>query len=164
MAEWQLAQINVARLRAPIDDPTVAEFVAGLEPVNALADTSPGFVWRLQTEDGNATAMRPYDDELVIVNMSVWASLDQLADFVYRSAHREFLRAKRAWFERMVSSHMALWWMTAGAVPSVEEGVARLETLRSRGPSPAAFTFREPFPAPGASDHVEADDRNTCSA
>jgi hypothetical protein len=145
---WHLAQINVARLRAPIDDPLVAEFVAGLEPVNELADASPGFVWRLQTEAGNATSVQAYADELVIVNMSVWESLEHLGDFVYRSAHTEFLRRKRAWFERMVDAHMALWWTESGTLPSVAEGVARLETLRTKGPSADAFTFRNAFPSP----------------
>ncbi len=148
MTIWHLAQINVARLRAPIDDPLVAEFVAGLEPVNQLADTSPGFVWRLQTEAGDATSLQAYDDELIIVNMSVWESLDQLADFVYRSAHTEFLRNKRSWFERMVEAHAALWWTEAGRLPSVTEGVQRLEALRTNGPSPEAFAFRHSFAAP----------------
>ncbi len=161
--DWHLAQINIARLRAPIDDPLVAEFVAGLEPVNRLADESAGFVWRLQTEDGNATAVRPYADELIIVNMSVWDSLEHLADFVYRSAHTEFLRGKRAWFERMADAHAALWWIAAGTEPSVEEGAARLEMLRSRGPSTDAFTFGHPFAAPGTVE-VDVDDRNTCPA
>ena len=164
MSQWHVAQINVARLRAAIDDPAVAEFVAGLEPVNRLADESPGFVWRLQTEDGDATAVRAYDDELVIVNMSVWASLDQLADFVYRSGHGGFLRRKREWFERSGEAHMALWWTEAGRLPSVEEGAARLETLRASGPSAAAFTFRHPFPPPDGRDGVAVDERNTCSA
>jgi hypothetical protein len=145
---WHLAQINVARLRAPIDDPLVAEFVGGLEPVNELADASPGFVWRLQTEAGNATSVQAYADELVIVNMSVWESLEQLADFVYRSAHTEFLRRKRAWFERMIEAHIALWWIEGGFLPSVADGVARLETLRAKGPCADAFTFRNAFQSP----------------
>lgn len=171
MTDWHLAQIDIARLRAPIDDPLVAEFVAGLEPVNRLADASPGFVWRLQTDNGNATALRPYADEFVIVNMSVWESLEHLADFVYRSAHVDFLRAKRAWFERMVDAHMALWWSEAGRFPSADDGARRLEVLRASGPSAEAFTFRHPFPAPGAFDLdgevggiAEIDDRNSCPA
>jgi hypothetical protein len=148
MTGWHLAQINVARLLAPIDDPLVAEFVAGLEPVNQLADASPGFVWRLQTEAGNATAVQAYDDELIIVNMSVWESLAHLSDFVYRSAHTEFLRRKRSWFERTVDAQVALWWIEAGSRPAVADGVARLDTLRSKGPTADAFTFRRAFPAP----------------
>jgi hypothetical protein len=148
MMGWHLAQINVARLLAPIDHPLVAEFVAGLEPVNELADASPGFVWRLQTEAGNATSVQAYSDELIIVNMSVWESLDQLSDFVYRTAHAEFLRRKRSWFERMVDAHVALWWIEAGSLPSVTEGVARLDALRTQGPSGDAFTFRNAFPSP----------------
>lgn len=163
MMRWNVAQVNVARLRAGIDDPIVAGFVAGLEPINRLADASAGFVWRLQTDDGDATDVRVFDDELVIINMSVWESIDALADFVYRSAHTEFLRSKRAWFERMVEAQTALWWIEAGRLPSVAEGVVRLETLRAVGPSPDAFTFRNPFAAPGLAA-VEVDDRNACPA
>src|SRR5689334_6952274 len=95
---WELAQLNVARLLAPIDDPRTAEFVAALEPVNALADRAPGFVWRLQTEEGDATAIRVFDDDMIIVNMSTWTSLDHLTAFVYRSGHTEVMRRRREWF------------------------------------------------------------------
>ena len=146
-----------------MDDPMVAGFVAGLDPMNALADASPGFVWRLQTEDGNATSVRAFDDALVIVNISVWESVDALAEFVYRSAHSQFLRHKRDWFERMTESQMALWWIELGHLPSVAEGAQRLELLRASGPSPDAFTFRCPFAAPGVAS-IEVDDRNACPA
>jgi hypothetical protein len=158
-----LAQINVARLRAPIDDPATAEFVEGLERINALADTSAGFVWRLQTEDGNATAVRAYDDELVIVNMSVWTSLEALADYVYRSGHVEFLRRRADWFRRMGEANVALWWIEPGHRPPVAEGVGRLAHLRAHGATPRAFTFRRPF-APGGKHLEPADDRNACPA
>lgn len=163
MADWHIAQINVARLRAPIDDPLVADFVAGLEPINQLADASPGFVWRLSAEDDEvATAT---DDDLLIVNMSVWRSLESLGDFAYRTAHREFLRQKRSWFDRMAEAYMALWWVEAGKHPSADEGIERLQALRRDGPSPAAFTFRVPFPAPGVVDgNVGTDGRNRCLA
>jgi hypothetical protein len=142
VSSHHLAQINVARLRAPLDDPEVAEFVAALDPINALAEASLGFVWRFQTEDGNATAARPYDDDLIIVNFSTWESIGALADYVYRSEHTGFLRRRREWFERMDQPVVAMWWVPAGHRPSVEEAVARLELVRRDGPGPQAFTFR----------------------
>jgi hypothetical protein len=149
----QLAQINIARLRAPIDSPILADFVAGLDPVNALAESSAGFVWRFQTEDGNATAVRPYDDDLVIINISVWESPEALADFVFRSGHTAFLRRRRDWFDSLDEVAVALWWVPCGHRPSVEEAVRRLEHLRRHGPCATAFTLRRPFPAPsGAVD------------
>jgi len=145
----QLAQINVARLLAPIDAPETADFVEALAPVNARADAAPGFVWRLQTESGDATAVQAFDDPLVIVNLTVWESIEALAAFAYReAAHLAVLRRRREWFERHTEAPTALWWVPAGHVPTVEEALERLATLRARGPSPDAFTFRERFPAP----------------
>ena len=123
-------------------------FRSQLDPINALADRSPGFVWRLQTEDGNATAIRPYDDERMAINMSVWESLDALQQFVYRSAHIGPLRDRKQWFEPLDGPVLALWWVPVGQIPTVEEAKARLELLKERGPSPDAFTFRTPFAAP----------------
>src|SRR5690348_2098728 len=109
---WHLAQFNIGRLRASTDDPRLAEFMANLDPINALAEATPGFVWRLQTEDGNATAIRPYaGDELMAVNMSVWESMEALADYVYRSAHTGFLRRRAQWFERLSEVYLVLWWI-----------------------------------------------------
>jgi hypothetical protein len=140
---FQLAQINLARLIAPLSDPTMAEFVANLGPINALADTSPGFVWRLQTEHGDATALRPYDDDRIIVNLSVWQDLDSLREFVYRTAHAHVMRRRGEWFERLTDAYIALWWISAGHRPTVEEGVARVEHLKRHGPTLEAFSFRE---------------------
>jgi heme-degrading monooxygenase HmoA len=128
----------------------LADFVAGLEPVNALADAAPGFVWRLQTDDGDATAIRPYEDERVMVNMSVWESLDTLKAFVHAAEHRTYLVRRRQWFERMDQPITALWWVPVGHVPTVAEAKDRLALLERVGPSPAAFTFRTAFPAPEA--------------
>lgn len=139
-----LAQINVATLVAPLDDPRVAEFVDNLERINALGDSSPGFVWRLQTDDGDATAIQAYPDPLTIVNVTVWESLDALREFVYRSDHTEFLRRRREWFEAG-GNGVALWWIRAGELPTVDDGVRRLAHLRQVGPSPYAFTFARPF-------------------
>ena len=149
MAAHHLAQVNIATLRAPLDGPELAGFVAQLEPINALADQSPGFVWRLQTEDGDATAIRPYEDDRVMVNLSVWASLEALRTFVYASQHLDVMRHRRQWFHRM-DHYQALWWVPAGSIPTVAEAKERLELLERRGPGPDAFTFRSPFPEPAA--------------
>lgn len=141
--EVHLAQLNVARLLAPLDTPQLTEFVAALDPINALADASPGFVWRLQTEDGDATAVRMFDDDMLIVNMSVWASREALYAFVYGTDHVAVMRRRREWFARMAEAYLALWWVPAGTVPTAPDAQDRLIHLRERGPSPRAFTFRE---------------------
>jgi hypothetical protein len=145
MAAQHLAQVNIATLRAPLDGPELAGFVAELEPVNALADASPGFVWRLQTEDGDATAIRPFDDDRIMVNLSVWESFETLRAFVYSTRHLEVMRHRRAWFSRMADPYLALWWVPAGTIPTVAEAKRRLELLAGHGPGPEAFTFRAPF-------------------
>lgn len=157
-----LAQLNVARLRAPLDGPELAGFVAALEPINALADTSPGFVWRLQTEDGDATAIRAFADDAVLVNMSVWESIEALADFVYGSPHRAVMARRRQWFERMAEAYLVLWWVPAGHLPTVEEARRRLDLLQRRGPSADAFTFRSPFPPPDTGAVVGSGDLGAC--
>ena len=149
MSSHQLAQLNVARLLAPIDAPETADFVASLEPVNARADAAPGFVWRLQTESGDATGVRASDDPLLIVNLTVWESVEALEAFAYREAsHLAVLRRRREWFERPTEASTALWWIAAGHIPTLDEALDRLAVLRARGPSPQAFTFRERFPMP----------------
>lgn len=162
---FHLAQLNVGRLRAPIDDPLIAGFAGALEEINALADAAPGFVWRLQTEDGDATAIRAFADDTILVNLSVWTSLEALGDYVYRSEHTAYLRRRAEWFERMSEAMVVLWWVPAGHVPTTDEAVAKLEHLRAHGPTPEAFTFRRPFAAPGTGgEAVEADDRDACPA
>jgi hypothetical protein len=150
MPGYQLAELNIGRMQGPIDSETMSGFVARLDEINALAESSPGFVWRLKTEDGDATAIRPYEDDRIIVNLSVWESVETLHEYVYKTAHVEVLRRRREWFSRMTESFMVLWWVPAGHRPPVAEAVARLETLRANGATPAAFTFRELFPAPDA--------------
>lgn len=142
---WHLAQLNVGRMVAPVTAPEVAEFMAALDPINALADASPGFVWRLQTEGGNATDIHAFDDELMLLNMSVWESIEALRAFTYSSAHVGILARRREWFERLAVAHLVLWWVPAGVIPNVDEAIERLEALRRDGPTPAAFTFRTPF-------------------
>jgi hypothetical protein len=146
---FQLAQVNIALPREPLDAPLLAAFVAQLAPVNAAAEASAGFVWRLATEDGDATGIRAFGDERLIVNMSVWDSLEALRDFVYsQRAHLDVLRRRREWFERLGASSVVLWWVPAGHRPSVTEAEQRLAALRAIGPTPSAFTFRESFPPP----------------
>jgi Domain of unknown function (DUF3291) len=153
MAEkFQIAQINIARLRAPLDDPLLAGFVARLDEINALADSAPGFVWRLKTDDGDATALRPYEDDLIIVNMSVWETPAQLREYVYRSMHVEVMKQRKSWFERFDGMYYALWWLPAGQIPSVQEARERLEHLRTHGESAQAFSFTRLFPPPGSTE------------
>jgi heme-degrading monooxygenase HmoA len=145
---FHLAQLNIGKLLAPIDSLLIKDFKDNLGRINALAETQPGFVWRLVGEGDDATDIRPFDDPDMAVNLSVWESLDSLAAFVYRTAHRDIMRRRREWFDAM-QTYMVLWWVPAGETPTVEEAKARLERLARLGPTPDAFTFREPFPAPG---------------
>lgn len=144
-----LAQINVARMLHPLDHPAMAGFVRGLDPVNALADRAPGFVWRLQDESGNATGLNPFEDPMMIVNMSVWESIEALFAFVYCTDHTAIMRQRKAWFEKPIEPHMALWWVPGGTLPCIEDGKARLLHLRAHGPSAFAFSFKQRF-APSA--------------
>jgi hypothetical protein len=146
--EYQLAELNVMHLVAPLDEPVMADFVALLAPINALADQSPGFVWRLETEDGDSTAVRVYDDDQVIVNFSVWRSQQELWDFAYASQHLDVMRRRRQWASHVPAMSYALWWIRAGELPTLEDAMARLERVRTLGPTPLAFTFRESFPPP----------------
>ena len=146
MTQFHLAQINIGRMKAPLDDPIMAGFMTRLDDLNALADSSPGFVWRLQTDEGNATYLRPYDDERIIVNMSVWESLTQLKAYVYHTAHAELMRQRQNWFEKFAGSYMALWWVPVGHIPGMDEAKKRLAHLEKHGPTPFAFTFAKPFP------------------
>lgn len=147
-----------------MDGSVMAGFKAALEPINALADEAPGFVWRLQTEDGDATAIRPYRDERMMVNMSVWQSIEALRAFVYTSSHTSVMRNRKRWFEKL-ETYLALWWVPAGHAPTVEEANERLEHLKRRGPTPYAFTFRVSFPASDADpDAALIDDEIGCPA
>jgi hypothetical protein len=136
-----LAQINIGRARAPIDDPIMAGFVARLDEINALADASPGFVWRLKTEEGNATSLTPYNDNRILVNMSVWETPEDLRQYVYRSVHAEVMKQRKEWFERFKDVYMAMWWVEAGHIPTIAEAKERLAYLQLHGESEFAFTF-----------------------
>ena len=166
MTLYHLAQANIGRLRAPIDSPVMEGFRTQLDPINALADRSPGFVWRLKTEDGNATAIRPYaDDDLMAINMSVWESLESLQQFVYKSDHVAPLRDRKQWFAPVDGPILVLWWIAAGQIPTVADARDRLAHLEAHGPTPHAFTFRTSFPAPDdASGEVGELDAVFCDA
>jgi hypothetical protein len=139
---YHLAQVNIARMKAPLDSPEMAGFVARLDEINALADNSAGFVWRLQTPEGNATYLRPYEDERILFNLSVWQSIEALKQYVYKTAHAELLRDRRSWFEHFDGSYTALWWVPAGHIPEIEEAKNRLAHLEKNGPTQYAFTFK----------------------
>jgi Domain of unknown function (DUF3291) len=147
MKDYELAQLNIALLAAPLDSPLLFDFVANLDRINELAERSPGYVWRLQTDDGNATALRPFGDEY-LVNLSIWNNLESLHNYVYKSAHAEILKRRREWFGHMREAYTVLWWVPEGHRPTIAEAKARLQRLRAQGPSPDAFTFKKPFAAP----------------
>lgn len=146
----RITQLNIGRILAPLTDPIRADFVANLEPINALADGSPGFVWRFQREAGDATAVRRYADDRILINFPVWEDAASLQAFLYQSEHAAVMQRWREWFERLTDVYLVLWWVPAGHVPSIEEAITRLEHLKQHGPSPEAFTFRELYPMPDA--------------
>ena len=150
MSNYQLAQLNIAALKAPLDSPELKDFVDNLDRINALAEGSAGFVWRLKGDGNDATSLRPLGEE-IIVNMSVWRDVAALRDYVYRSGHVEIMRRRREWFSRMAEAYMVLWWVPAGHQPTMAEAVERLTLLRQQGPTAQAFTFAEAFSAPDAS-------------
>jgi hypothetical protein len=169
--DYVLAQVNVARMREPLESPLLADFVAALEPVNAAADAAPGFIWRLQTEDGNATSVQAFEWDRagsagVLVNMSVWESVETLAAFVYSDTHRQVLRRRRQWFARMAEAYAALWWIPRGRVPTTDDAEERVLHLREFGPPPSVFTLREHFPPPDVAGArpVRSPEEWTCPA
>jgi hypothetical protein len=147
---YELAEVNIARLKFPLDSPELKDFVDALDPVNADADAADGFVWRLQSDDGDATGIQVFGDEWLIINMSVWRDANALTAYMYQGRHREMLARRREWFERVEEAMMAMWWVPAGHRPTVAEAESRLLHLRTNGPTPYAFTLRTSFPAQGA--------------
>jgi hypothetical protein len=141
--ESYLAQVNISRMLAPIDSPLMEGFVSNLDRINALAEASEGFIWRLRDETNNATSIRIFDDDFLIVNMSVWKNMEALYQFVYRSNHLEMIRQRREWFEKMPEMHLALWFVPAGHLPTVAEATERLTYLRNNGETPFAFTLKK---------------------
>jgi hypothetical protein len=161
---FELAQYNIAKNRWPLSDPRMAGFVDHLDEINHLGDRSPGFVWRLQDDSGDATAIRPFEDERVMINMSVWESVEALWEFVYDSRHLDVMRRRREWFTRM-DVYLCLWWVRAGELPSTEDARRRIDHLRDNGPTPRAFTFKQRFDPPGSEQPEPVfDDREPCPA
>ncbi|MFC3226896.1 DUF3291 domain-containing protein [Marinibaculum pumilum] len=149
MGAWQIAQLNVGHVLYPVEDPRMAGFTDRLDEINALADAAPGFVWRLQSDSGNATDILVSDDPSFLVNMSVWENVEDLFRFVYRTAHQGVMAGRRQWFARPDGPYQVLWWVPAGHRPTAEEALERLKLLEREGPSPFAFTFKKAFPPPG---------------
>jgi len=146
MARYRIAQVNIGRIRAELDSPIMAGFVNRLDEINALADSSPGFVWRLQTDAGNATYFRPFNDERTLLNMSVWETVESLRHFVFKTMHVELLRQRHAWFEKFTGAYSALWWVPAGHIPGIDEAKKRIAHLEAHGPTQFAFAFNAVFP------------------
>ena len=145
MTAYHIAQINIARMLAPIDSDTMSGFVARIDEINALADTADGFIWRLQGEEGNATALRVFADDMLIINMSVWESIDALHAYTYKSDHAQVFRRRKDWFSLMEKPHMALWYIPAGHIPTPDEAKHKLALIEKQGASPSAFTFVKRF-------------------
>lgn len=163
MSDYQLAQLNVAVLKAPLDSPELKDFVDNLDRINALAEQSEGYVWRLKGDGNDATSLRPLGDN-VLVNMSVWRDVSALRDYVYQTVHVEIMRRRREWFARMGDAYLALWWVPRGHEPTVAEAVARLQHLREHGPTAEAFTFGEAFSAPDAPSAGAVSFEDNCPA
>ena len=151
---YHLAQLNVGRAVAPLDDARLADFMNWLDGINALAEDSPGFVWRLKGDNGNNTSLKVSDDPQFIVNLSVWASIDDLHAFTYRSEHKAVFARRYEWFERADGPNMVLWWVPAGTLPDAAEALDRLRRLAESGATPDAFSFKQRFPPP---DEVSPD-------
>lgn len=148
MNAWHIAQLNVGRAVAPPGSPELADFMAALDRINALAESSPGFVWRLQSASGNATDILVSEDPRSLINMSVWSSVESLSAFVYRSGHTAVLQRRAEWFEKPKEAHQVLWWVPAGHTPGIQEALERLAHLRREGPTERAFTFSRRYSPP----------------
>jgi hypothetical protein len=145
LSKYHLAQVNIANGKASMESQVMSGFVSRLNEINTLADNSPGFVWRLQTEDGDSTSIQAFDDPLLLINMSVWEDIESLKLFVYKSMHVELIQDRDAWFNKMSTAHQALWWIPAGSYPTINEGKERLEVLQKNGPTENAFSFAQSF-------------------
>lgn len=152
---WHLAQINVGTIRYPTDDPRMDGFMSRLDEINALAEQSPGFVWRMQSESGNATDIDAGHGPFFLANMSVWNSVEALFEYVYKTVHRDIMIQRRSWFEKPEGLYQALWWIPAGTTPSLQDGLARIAALKARGPTVTAFNFKQRFPPPGSDEQPD---------
>ena len=148
----QLAQYNIAWIKAPLDSPQMADFTDNIAEINKLAEGAPGFVWRHQTDDGDSTAIRVRDDDRIIINFSVWQDAESLFQYAFYSHHADYYRRRNEWFTHEDQPYAVLWWVPGGHEPSVEEAEGKLAELKANGPGPAAFTFKQRFPPPDAVD------------
>ncbi len=146
---YQLAQVNITRMIAPLDSPEMRDFVDNLDPINALAEAAPGFVWRLKGDGNDATSLRPYEDERIIVNLSVWESVDALFQYAYYSDHTAYFRRRAEWFVKMTTPAVALWWVESGHIPTTDEAKLKLDLLEKQGATPESFTFKQRFSPDG---------------
>jgi hypothetical protein len=149
MTQYHLAQLNIARMLAAREDPIMADFFAQIDEINALAEKTPGFIWRLQTDEGDATALRVFDDDMMIINMSVWESVEPLYQFTYYSDHAAVYRRRQEWFHKLETPMMVMWWIPAGTVPTIEDAKAKLDYISTYGATPEAFTFKTCFDPQG---------------
>jgi hypothetical protein len=143
--QYHLAQVNIGKILAPMDSPQMSEFKNNLDPINALAEASEGFIWRLKDENNNATSIKVFEDDFMIINMSVWKDIDSLYKYVYESAHMEYLKNRKAWFERLTEKYMALWWIPEGHIPTTSEAIERINHIRQHGDTAFAFGFKKRF-------------------
>jgi hypothetical protein len=149
MQEFNIAEINIAKIKGvDINDPVMKEFVDNLDGVNAIAESSSGFVWRLKDESNNATSINPYNDEQIIINISVWESIEALENFMYKTFHSNFLKRRKEWFQAFGKVSTAMWWIPKGQVPTIEEAVEKLDYLQKNGSSELVFDFKNKFPVP----------------
>lgn len=158
--QYHLAQMSISKAKAPLDDPMMSEFVSQLPVINAIADKAQGFVWRLQTVEGNSTAVRAYEDPSILMNMSVWESVETLLNFVYRGPHAGPYKNARQWFDRIEGHSTVLWWIPAGELPTVRDGVERMQKINAEGPTADAFNFQQSFPPPINHDQFEVAQTN----
>lgn len=148
MPTYQLAELNIGRMLYSVEDPRFHGFVSRLDEINTLAEQSKGFVWRLKTAEGDAMSIRAFDDDKLIINLSVWESIDDLFQYSYYTAHAELLKQRKDWFEHMTKPIMAMWWIPEGHIPTLEEAKEKLELIQSKGPTVEAFSFKHRFDPP----------------
>ncbi len=149
MSKYNLAEINIARMiGVNIDDPVMKEFVDNLDKVNAIAESSDGFIWRLKDAENNATSFNPYNDEQVIINISVWENIETLERFMYKTLHSDFLKRRKEWFQKFGKAYFAMWWVPEGHYPTIQEAVDKLDYLQKNGASNLVFDFKNKYPMP----------------
>lgn len=146
--KYHLAQVNIAFAKDEMDTETMKGFVSRLDEINKIADEAEGFVWRLQSDDGDSTAYRIFKEPLLLVNMSVWESIETLKNYAYKSAHVEMIRDRQAWFRKYASAHQVLWWIPEGYIPTLEDAKEKLDEIQKNGSTVNAFHFGKPFPKP----------------